>query len=63
MTNSSIFAVGRCPDLVLVKYDFFLLFVLQPNKKLIFAKWHSRVGLSNNASTQYRAFLANLINP
>ena len=55
--NSSIFDVGRGSESASSKVRFFkhLKFHLQPNKKLLFAKYHNKGELRNTANTYYRA--------
>ena len=54
------FPVGKGPGFSSSKVRLFnhLTFLLQPNEKPLFGKYHSRGGLRNTANTQYRAFFA-----
>ena len=49
-------SAGRGPGFAFTNVRFFehLKFLLQPNKKLLFCKYHSRVRLMNTANTQNR---------
>ena len=56
---SSLLAEG--PGSASTKVRFFEhLFLLQPNKKLLFGKYHSRIWLRNTINTHNRAFFRNI---
>ena len=56
---SSLLAGGRGCGSTKVRFFEHLKFLLQPNEKLLFGKYHSRICLWNTANTQNRAFFRN----